>query len=49
MINLFIKQDSKFRNYLGGSVFAKKHEYWPVPQSQLDLQPDVLIQNPDWE
>ena len=49
MINLFIKQDSKFRNYMGGSVFQKKHEYWPVPQSQLDLQPDVLIQNPDWE
>lgn len=48
-INLFIKQDSKFRNYLGGSVFQKKHEYWPVPQTQLDLQPDVLIQNPLWE
>jgi len=48
-INLFIAQDSKFRNYLGGSVFvAGKHEYWPIPQSQVDLQQGVIVQNPGY-
>ncbi len=51
-INMYIKQDIKFRNYLGGSspaVFiAGKHEYWPIPQTQLDLQPGVLVQNPNY-
>jgi hypothetical protein len=51
-INGFIQQDIPFRNYLGGTtpaVFIEgKNEYWPIPQTQIDLQPGVLVQNPGY-
>jgi len=30
-----------------GNIKADKHEFWPVPQSQIDLDPN-LTQNPGW-
>lgn len=50
-LNMYITQDRNFRSLLGGvkpAVFENKNEYWPLPQTQLDLQPGVLTQNPGY-
>jgi len=45
----YIAKDSKFRTFMEGAVFNEdKHDYWPLPQSQLDIQPGILEQDPAW-
>lgn len=49
VIPAYIIKDSKFRTFMQGAVFeVNKHSYWPLPESQTDIQPDVLIQDPAW-
>lgn len=52
-INAYLTQDRLFRSLFGGvtpAVFtANKNEYWPLPQTQIDLQPGVLTQNPAYQ
>ena len=50
VINDYIEKDNYFREVLNGAHFTKgQDEYWPIPQSQIDLSgPDVLIQNPGY-
>jgi hypothetical protein len=47
-LNAYIEQDKLFRSLLGGvkpAVFVSpKNEYWPLPQTQVDLEPGVLTQ-----
>ncbi len=47
-LNAYIEQDKAFRTLLGGTkpaVFVSpKNDYWPLPQTQVDLQPGVLTQ-----
>lgn len=47
-LNAYIEQDKQFRSLLGGvkpAVFVSpKNEYWPLPQTQVDLEPGVLTQ-----
>ena len=41
-MNDYVKEDTEFRTYYRGQnvVFqSPKDEYWPIPQSQLDIQP----------
>lgn len=40
----------KLDPYLGSVVtaWAPKHEYWPIPQSQIDLSNNILVQNPNY-
>jgi hypothetical protein len=51
-INAYYEQDRGFRYLFGGAspaVFtAGRNEYFPIPQTQIDLQKDVLIQNPGY-
>jgi hypothetical protein len=53
-INGYLQNEQKSRNYLNGSVFIKgKNEYFPIPQSQIDLSVDAhrvqhLHQNPGY-
>jgi hypothetical protein len=51
-INAYLEQDRAFRPLFGGSIPAVftegKNEYWPIPQVQLDLQKQVLTQNPNY-
>ncbi len=51
-INAYYEQDRGFRYLFGGTspaVFtAGRNEYFPLPQTQIDLQKDVLIQNPGY-
>ncbi len=51
-INAMMDNDRNFRSLFGGAVpksfTAGKNEYWPIPQTQIDLQgSDILTQNPE--
>lgn len=49
VMNTYIGQEQQLRSYLVGSVFEKnKHEYFPLPQDQIDLSGGVLVQNPGY-
>ncbi len=47
-LNDFAEGDLRIRDFMDGASFSNKDKYQPVPQTQLDLQPDVLVQNPDY-
>lgn len=45
----YIEKDSEFRTFMEGAVYdPARHDYWPLPESQLDIQDGILIQDPDW-
>ena len=48
-LNAYIADDITFRSFLttgGTAVFnAEEDDYWPIPQSQMDLQKGVLTQD----
>lgn len=49
VIPAYIEKDSQFRTFMQGAVFdADKNDYWPLPQDQLDIQPNILEQDPAW-
>lgn len=37
---------AKLTTALGGAQYTDKYKWVPIPQDQIDLQPDVLTQNP---
>ena len=46
-LNAYIADDITFRTFMQGAVFiADEDDYWPLPQAMLDLQPDILTQDP---
>jgi starch-binding outer membrane protein, SusD/RagB family len=48
-LNDFAAADLLIRaNFMQGATFTEKAKYQPIPQGQLDLQPDVLEQNPGY-
>jgi len=47
-LNAFAAGDLRIRPFMDGAVFNAKDKFQPVPQGQLDLQPGVLVQNPDY-
>jgi starch-binding outer membrane protein, SusD/RagB family len=49
-LNAYLGYESKIlaARFGGASFKAGKHEYWPIPQAQIDLQPGVLTQNPGY-
>jgi len=49
ILNAFAAGDLRVRQFMKGAVFSDKDKYQPVPQNQLDLQPGVLSQNPDYK
>lgn len=40
----FIERDQQFRIFMNGATYNKDKRYWPIPLTQLDLQPGVLSQ-----
>lgn len=53
VLNAYMEKDREFRSLFGGYHpihFEKdKNEYWPIPQSQIDIEgSDVLVQNPGY-
>jgi starch-binding outer membrane protein, SusD/RagB family len=51
-INAYYEQDRGFRYLFGGTTpatfTAGRNEYFPIPLTQIDLQKDVLVQNPGY-
>lgn len=47
-LNSYAQGDLRIRDFMRGAVFSEGDKYMPVPQNQLDLQPGVLVQNPDY-
>jgi len=47
-LNAFAQGDLRIRSTMQGKVFSDKAKYAPIPQSQIDLQPGVLVQNPGY-
>ena len=46
MMNEYLSKEQQLRSYLVGAIFEKnKHEYFPIPQDQIDLSAGVLEQN----
>jgi len=47
VLNDFITEDSKFRILMRGAHYDPvKNDYWPLPQSELDISEGVLTQDP---
>jgi hypothetical protein len=44
-LDAFARADERIRDVMKGAIFTEKAKYQPVPQTQIDLQPDVLKQN----
>jgi hypothetical protein len=47
-LNDFAQGDLRVREFMEGAVFTEKDKYMPVPEGQINLQPGVLVQNPDY-
>lgn len=46
-LNAYIADDVAFRTFMQGATFnATEDDYWPLPQSQMDLQKGILTQDP---
>jgi hypothetical protein len=44
-LNAFQQADLRIRTIMQGAHFDEKDKYQPIPQDQIDMQPDVLVQN----
>ncbi len=49
MLNSYFTSEKKLRSHLANATFVKgKHEYQPIPQSQMDLSQGKMVQNPNY-
>lgn len=49
ILNSFAAADLRIRpSFMEGANFSENDKYMPIPQAQLDLQPDVLVQRPEY-
>jgi len=48
VLNDFATADLRVRAFMAGINFSNDDKYMPIPQVQLDLQPDVLVQRPEY-
>ena len=50
VLTQFIVNDSKYRTFMVGAHYTKdKNSRWPIPQAELDIEPNVLEQDPLWK
>jgi hypothetical protein len=50
ILNNFAAADIRTRTaFMKGATFSENDKYWPVPQVQIDLQPGVLEQRPEFK
>lgn len=51
-INAYLDHDRTLRSLFSGvqpAIFIPdRNEYWPIPQNQIELQPGILVQNPNY-
>lgn len=44
---VYVERTADWNPQVVGNIKANKHEFWPIPQSQIDINPN-LEQNPNW-
>jgi hypothetical protein len=50
VLNDYIQEDGQFRSFMRGASYDPENDdYWPLPQTQLDLQEGVLTQDPAYK
>ncbi len=51
VLNNYLAKEKSLREYYNGASFTpNKHEYFPIPQVQIDVVgPEVLRQNPGYQ
>jgi hypothetical protein len=50
VLSEYIIKDAAFRTFMMGAHYTKgKNDNWPLPQTQLDLEPGVLDQDPAYK
>ncbi|KAF0236221.1 MAG: hypothetical protein FD181_2929 [Prolixibacteraceae bacterium] len=50
ILNGFAEADLRVRPvFMRGAVFSETDMFMPVPKSQLDLQPGILVQRPEYK
>ncbi|HCE57312.1 MAG TPA: RagB/SusD family nutrient uptake outer membrane protein [Prolixibacteraceae bacterium] len=49
ILNGFAIGDLRTRSFMAGAVFSESDKYMPVPQTQLDFQPGILVQRPEYK
>jgi hypothetical protein len=48
ILNDFAEADLKVRPFfMRGAVFSETDKFMPIPKSQLEMQPGVLVQRPE--
>ncbi len=48
VLTTYLQNEDGLRPWMTGAQYdAGKDDHWPIPQVQLDLQPDVLVQDPN--
>lgn len=47
-LNSFARADERIRTFMKGTNFQEYAKYQPIPQTEIDLQPGVLEQNPGY-
>ena len=50
VINAYLEEEKKLRSHLQNAHFVKgKHEYFPIPQTMIDIcEEGVITQNPGY-
>ncbi len=49
VLNKYLDFERPIRPFVGSAAFTPgKHEYFPIPQRQIDLSKNVLVQNPGY-
>ncbi|MHA7110458.1 RagB/SusD family nutrient uptake outer membrane protein [Sunxiuqinia elliptica] len=49
VMNSYFESEKQLRSHLANAAFvAGKHEYQPIPQTQMDLSQGAMVQNPNY-
>jgi hypothetical protein len=49
VLNEFAAADLRVRGFMTGTTFSDNDKFMPVPQGQIDLQPGVIVQRPEYQ
>ena len=49
VLNEFAAGDLRIREFMSGATFDESDKFMPVPQGQIDLQPGVIVQRPEYQ
>lgn len=49
VLNSFAVTDLRIRSYMKYAVFTNDHKYMPVPKAQIEQQPGILKQRPEYK